>query len=389
MSLTALLAGIGAFVLAQLVVAITNRRSLVRLSPEALPHKLPLVSILVPARDEQAVIERCVRSLLAQDYPRFELLVLDDGSTDRTPEILAELAASDPRLTVLDGAPLPPGWTGKNWACAQLANHARGELLLFADADTVHRPGALRAAVAARQDLQADLLAVWPQLETVSLGERLVVPLIPWGVFTILSIPLAQRLRAPALSAAIGQFLLYRRAAYQAIGGHAAVRSHAAEDLALVRRSKRAGLRWRLVDGQRLVSTHMYRGWRPAWAGLSKNLYPAFEYRALPLLFAWGWPLLVAWLPLLVLGIAVFGAAAPVEPPALAIALAATAEGLLLWILIARWFGFPLWLALLHPLLLAVGLALAVNSLWATRAGRARWKGRPLSRSSGAGVAGA
>lgn len=381
LDMTGLLSGICAFVLAQLAIVISNRRSLIRLERLAPPTDFPLVSILVPARDEQAVIGQCLRSLLAQDYPRFELLVLDDGSTDSTPAILREMALADPRLEVLTGAQLPTDWLGKNWACAQLAERAQGELLLFTDADTHHRPGALRAAVAAMQDQQADLLAVWPKLEVGGLGEQLVVPLIPWSVFSMLSLPLAQRLRLPALSAAIGQFLLFRRTAYRAIGGHAAVRSHAAEDLTLVRRIKRAGLRWRLVDGQRLVSTRMYLGLRAAWAGLSKNLYPAFDYRGLPLVLGWGWLNLVAWAPVVTLALAALGGGAPVALPT---AMAAAGGQLLLWALIADWHGFRIWLALLYPLLLAIGLALAVNSLWSTRAGRARWKGRPLSTSGGA-----
>lgn len=376
--MTGLLAGICLFVLAQLVIALTNRRWLARLEQPAPPSDLPLVSILVPARDEQVVIERCLRSLLAQDYPRFELMVLDDGSSDHTPAILAQLAAAEPRLTVFSGAPLPPGWLGKNWACAQLAERAQGELLLFTDADTRHQPGALRSAAVALQRQSADLLAVWPRLEAGGLGVRLVVPLIPWNVFSLLSLPLAHRLRIPALSAAIGQFMLFRRAAYQAIGGHTAVRSHAAEDLALVRRIKRAGLRWRLVDGQHLVASRMYRNLREAWAGLSKNLYPAFDYRATPLLLGWSWLNLVAWVPLVALGLSAAGAGAPGD---ILIAAVAAGGGLLLWALIAAWHGFPPWLAMLHPMLLAIGLALAVNSWRSTRTGRARWKGRALSTS--------
>ncbi len=375
-----LLGGIGLFLLTQLAIATINRLTLHKLDLHPPSTKFPLVSILVPARNEQDEIEGCVRSLLTQDYPHFELLALDDDSQDQTSAILARLADADPRMTAYSGKPLPAGWIGKSWACAQLAELAQGELLLFADADTRHDPGTLRAAVAALQREDADLLVVWPRLVARSLGEQLVVPLIPWSVFSLLSLPLAQRLRSPALSAAIGQYLLFRTAAYRAIGGHSAIRGHAAEDLALARQVKRAGLRWRLVDGQRLLSTRMYTDFRAAWAGLSKNLYPAFDYRPLPLILAWSWLNLTAWAPPLALLGWRLGWLPPEAGTAMtALAAAAAGIGLLLWILILRQFGYPAWLAMLHPLILLIGLALAANSLWSTHTGRAHWKGRPLT----------
>lgn len=373
-----LLSGIVLFVLAQLAIALSNRRAVQPSATAAAPGPQPLVSILVPARNEQASIAACVQSLLAQEYPRFELLVLDDQSSDRTPAILHGLAAGDRRMRVIRGAPLPPGWLGKNWACAQLADQARGELLLFTDADTRHQPGALRNAVAALFGRQADLLALWPLLQADGLGEQLIVPLIPWSVFSILSLPLAERLSTPVLSAGIGQFLLFRREAYREVGGHAAVRSHAAEDLALVRQIKRAGLRWRLMDGQSWVTTRMYRSMRQAWDGLRKNLYPAFGYRALPLLLAWGWLNLTAWLPLAVLARPALGPARELEPQAVVLAAVGVGAALLLWGLVLRWFGFSAWQAVLYPIRIAVGLVLAADSVWSTRTGRARWKGRRL-----------
>ena len=132
-----------------LLIALLNVWTLRRATRHKTAARLPKVSMLVPARNEEVTIERCIRSLLAQDYPDFEVLVLDDGSTDRTRAIVRALAGADPHLTALDGCPLPEGWLGKNWACAQLAARATGELLCFTDADTVCRPEALRVAVSA------------------------------------------------------------------------------------------------------------------------------------------------------------------------------------------------------------------------------------------------
>jgi len=215
-----------------LLIALSNLLVLRRLHRYGRPAQFPRLSVLVPARNEEANIGPCVRSLLAQDYPDFELLVLDDESGDQTAQVLASLATSDNRLRVLSGQPLPAGWLGKQWACHQLAQAASGELLLFTDADTRYHPQALSNAVAALLAERTDMLSAVLREEVVSWGERLVVPILVWSIFSFLPLGLAYRLRLPAFTAANGQFLLFRRRAYEQIGGHAAVRQHTTEDLA-------------------------------------------------------------------------------------------------------------------------------------------------------------
>lgn len=377
-----LLAIVFPFPLLLAVISLSNQLAVRRLGddpdaddPDASAR--PMVSVLVPARNEAAHIAACLQTLLDQDYPNFEVLVLDDESEDDTPAILAELAAADGRLTSYQGKPLPAGWLGKSWACAQLADHARGDLLLFTDADTRHSPGTLTAAVNVAQQLGADLLAVWPRLEAVRLGERLLVPLIPWSVFSILSIPLAHRLPYAALSAGIGQFLLFRRRAYREIGGHAAVRRHAAEDLALCRRIKRRGLRWRMVDGRDFVHSRMYTSLREAWSGLGKNLYPAFGYRTGLMLPAWLWIAAATWVPLISLAGRALGVGS--GGAAMGMAIPAAASMLVSWIIQLRNMRQPILLALLYPILVTNGILVALQSMLLTRSGRATWKGRRLS----------
>ena len=223
------------------LIALSNTWVLRRARRHAPPAHLPRVSVLVPARNEEANIERCVASLLAQDYPDFEVLVLDDESTDGTGCILARLAAADPRLRVLSGRPLEAGWRGKNWACAQLAAQANGELLFFTDADTHHQPQTLRAFATALIGEGADLLGGFPRQEVETLGEQFIVPFFSWVVYCFTPLALGYRLRFPALSTAVGQALLFRRAAYEGIGGHRAVRAAIVEDLALARQIKAHG----------------------------------------------------------------------------------------------------------------------------------------------------
>jgi chlorobactene glucosyltransferase len=345
----------------------------------------PLVSILVPARNEAANIEACVRSLLAQDVPAFELLVLDDQSEDGTGAILARLAAEDGRLRVLSGGPLLPGWLGKANACRQLAEAARGDWLLFTDADTVHQPPALRRALALAAGRDVGLLSMFPRQITGTWGERLIIPLMHLAVYGLLPLPAMHRLRSPAFAAANGQYMLFRRAAYDAAGGHAAVRAQVLEDVALARAVKRAGHRIELADGGDLVRTRMYRGAAEVWAGFSKNFFAFFNY-SLPFLglALLGYAALYVAPPLWLLAGAARAAImgeVPTGPDGWAwvgLPLAQYGVGVLMRLLLAARFHFRAADALLHPLSVALQIAIGLNSARLARRGGAAWKGRTL-----------
>ncbi len=362
-----------------LLIALSNLRSWRRLSRYGRPpaQPAPRVSVLIPARNEEANVLPCVRSLLAQDYPDYEVLVLDDESADGTADVLMSLPA-DPRLTLLQGDPLPAGWLGKNWACDQLARTATGDLLLFVDADTRHEPPALTHAVAALQEEQADLVSVFPRQEVGSWGERLVVPILQWSLSSFLPLGLAYQVRWSRFSASSGQFLLFRRRAYELVGGHAAVRRSVVEDVALTRAIGAAGLRWRLLDGQPYIRCRMYHNFRQVYDGLSKNLFAIFGYNVPLFLFIWLYLLLVFWEPLVVFALAALGR---MGPPSVTIALRNVALSLTLWGFTCWRFGFPLYLALLYPLTILLTVILAMRSMWLTLLGRTAWKGRPLARS--------
>jgi chlorobactene glucosyltransferase len=265
-----------------------------RPAPPPAPDAAPFVSILLPARNEARNIEACVGSLLAQDYPHFELIVLDDHSDDGTGEIARRLGLRDDGdRRILQGAALPEGWTGKGWACHQLSLAARGEYLFFTDADTVHGPGLVSAAVAAAREHRSDLLSPWPRLLTVTPGEQLIIPMIlllgmvmypHWLVVLLQRHPhLAARLPEfvrRGLGAANGQAMFFTRAAYDRIGGHAALHDHLVEDVALGR-----AVAARMDEGMRLVNCEalqfstcrMYRSFGESWHGFTKNMRAAFE----------------------------------------------------------------------------------------------------------------
>ncbi|MEJ5203265.1 MAG: glycosyltransferase [Anaerolineales bacterium] len=340
------------------------------------PSGFPKVSILVPARNEERNIAACVHSLLAQEYPNFEVLVFDDQSSDSTAAILKEIAAANPKLRLLNGDPPPEGWVGKNWACAQLADSAQGDIFYFTDADTVHQPWAVRTAATVLLSERADLLTGFPAQRMDSWGERLIVPFFLWAFFSFTPLALAYRLRLPWLSNAVGQFMVFRREAYVAIGGHRKTADSITEDLRLAQRMKAHGLRWRVINAAGLLSCRMYAGFAEAWEGFSKNLFAAFGFRLLPYLFVFVWLAVLFYLPP---GLLLGYAAGAVSQGSPLVWLLCIALALLIWLLPYRQLRLPLYLAFLYPLTLFVNELVALRSLWASLRGALSWKGRQFA----------
>lgn len=267
-----------AFLSLLFAILISNLIYIKTVKPGVRPAVFPFVSILVPARNEALNIEACVRSLLGQDYPCFELIVLDDHSEDETIRILRSLAVQDSRLRILCGDPLPADWLGKCFACHQLANHARGEYLLFTDADTVHQPGSLAAVMAARAEDKADFLTLITGFEMKTWAEKLILPLIHFTAFVCFPLSGMKIFNHPFFSIGNGQFMLFRRDAYKVIGGHESVRSALVEDIWLARRVKAAGFSISVRDGSKAVSCRMYHNFREIWEGFSKNLFAVVNF---------------------------------------------------------------------------------------------------------------
>lgn len=242
-----------------------------------LPASPPLISVLIPARDEQRNIGKCLNSLLQQDYPHMEILVLDDDSSDATAAIVAGIAHRDKRVRLLQGLPLPPGWHGKAFACHQLSEQARGEWLLFTDADTVHQPGAVSSSLRAALGERADLLSYVPRLVTGTFWEKVLIPIIAFFPLFLLPLGWITDSPDPRISMALGPFLFFRAPFYRRIGGHQAVRQEIAEDMAFGRLVKRQGGRLLLLEGTDVVSVRFYHNLGEIWRGLSKSTYAAFD----------------------------------------------------------------------------------------------------------------
>jgi len=243
----------------------------------------PLISVIVPARNEARNIQRCLEALVVQTYPNLELIVVDDRSTDSTLEILNDLAAHNsaefgPTINIIPGVDLPPGWAGKPHALFQGVAAAEGEWLCFIDADTFARPSLVSSTYQAAQSLSADLLTILTDQQLASFWEKVIMPL----VFTALSVGFpADRVNDPRKPDAIanGQFILIRRPVYDSVGGHRAVRAEIAEDKALATLVKGRGFHLVLGDGRELAQTRMYTSLSEIWEGWTKNIYLGLQDR--------------------------------------------------------------------------------------------------------------
>jgi len=340
---------------------------------ERLEADAPLVSVIVPARNEAHNIARCVRSILATRYPAVEVIVVDDHSQDGTAAIARRLT------TVIDAPPLPEGWFGKQWACHQGARAARGSLLCFTDADTTHGPELLTRSVTALEQRQASLFTVAGRQEMGSFWEKVVQPVVfsallaRYGGLETMSASMD-----PLNKIANGQFLLVRRDHYERMGGHEAVRGHVAEDLRLAQRFTAAGLRVHMVLAREHLHTRMYTSLAEIRRGWGKNVYAAGRdtMRLGPLgrrLLPWFFPVpaLLPLLPLVLLGLAsagVFGAGV------WWFAAIVSAANLLFYMGVYRFSQLhPLW-ALLHPLGCVVFAWICAEA--AARGLRVSWKDR-------------
>jgi len=347
--------------------------------PLSLPEHPPLVSVVVPARNEARNIGRCIASILATTYARVEVILVDDHSTDDTARIAREAGRDDPRLVIVANPDLPNGWFGKQWACANGAAIAKGQLLVFTDADTEHAPDLLTRAVNAMRADRADLLSVAGRQVTLSFWERIVQPQVFWMLLARFggteSITRARRAEDVIAS---GQFLMMARETYDAIGGHESVRDKVAEDLALGQRVFRDGGRVRLIRGEEQLATHMYASLSELVQGWGKNVF-AGGIDAVPggavgrALFPFLLPLmpLMALMPLVTLLLAWIRVLGGDWMLWSAICVAAD---LLWWTLIYRGFQQRLWYALLYPLGAAVVLFIILRAIGRGR--RVGWKGR-------------
>ncbi len=232
-----------------------------------------LISVLIPARNEEKNITICLQSVMEQDYPKMEILVLDDSSEDNTFQEAAALAAEDTRIKVFKGEPLAAGFTGKNWACYQLSQAASGDYILFIDADVSLGEGSILSALREVKKLNLGLLSVFPSQKIKSAGEWLIVPLMNWLLLTFLPLFFVYSKKSPSLAAANGQFMFFERSAYKNAGGHYSLGPSVAEDITFAKLLKQKNISVKTYLGGDAVFCRMYSDFKDSFEGFSKNFY--------------------------------------------------------------------------------------------------------------------
>jgi chlorobactene glucosyltransferase len=332
---------------------------------------LPLVSVLIPARNEANVIAQTVQHMLAQNYPNFEVIILDDASSDNTGILALQTADGDARLCVINGAPLPHDWLGKNWACHQLAHHAQGDVLVFTDADTLWQPTALCALIKHMQHQQADLVTVWSTQQTLTWSERLIVPLMAFVILGYLPIIMTHYSPFAIFAAANGQCMAWRKRAYFQVGGHQSVADNVLEDVSLARLAKKHGLTLRMADSGGLIACRMYTDWHSVRDGYAKNILAGYGNSVIALILATIFHLLLFIMPFFWL-----------FSPYSAWAIALIALDILARALSATFSRQRPQDALLMPLSVLLMTRIAVQALYWHYTGGVRWKGRTISQTT-------
>lgn len=376
------------FLLLTSVVLVRNRIGFSPLASEDItPDSSPFISVCIPARNEEKNLERVLKTVFEQTYPNIELLVLDDFSTDATPDIISRFKQQNPDLmTVVPPSDKPNDWLGKPWACQQLANHATGQYLLFLDADTALRPGMIQQMSNAFPRYKLDMITVWPEQELGSFWEKTVVPLIYYALVTFL--PAVYVYRSPRwlppfledqfsarFAAACGQCVGFTRDAYDKIGGHEAVKNEVVEDVALSKIIKEKGLTLRMFTGVHSISCRMYRSEKEIFNGLRKNFFAGFD-RSVPLfLLMAAIHLIVFVLPFFVLPYAVY-----LNSPALLFVSSGSVTLILLHrFILAVWFRWNPAYGFLHPIAVLWYQRLGIYSVVDYLKGRkVLWKGREV-----------
>lgn len=355
-----------------MVLRMRRSRSLDEFAADTPPDPA-LVSVIIPARNEARNIARCVRSVLATSYPNVEVIVVDDQSADGTGQIARDLGA-----TVIDAPPLPSDWFGKQWACWTGKSRARGEILCFTDADTQHAPDLLPRSINAMRALGADLFTVSGRQEMVTIWEKVVQA----QVFGMLNAWYGgteeiNRSKHAWRKIANGQYLMTTRAAYEATGGHEAVRHTVAEDLMLAQRFHRLGKRVIFIEGRNQLATRMYTSLRELVAGWGKNVYAGGMHALPPRVPRWIFPFGLSFPPLfnLVPPAALLAAAFGAAPAPVAVwAAASTAATTVMWMKFYRDVDESPLLAFLYPAGAAVTLFIYARAV--ARGRRVTWKER-------------
>ena len=341
-----------------------------KLNKKIVPENYPKVSVLIPARNEEKNISNSLESMMEQDYPDMEIIVLDDSSTDSTSQIVSKLQQEDRRIRLIKGKELPEGWLGKNWACHQLAQEAKGEILIFTDADNFYKPYAVSNTVGRMQRHGLDFLSAFPQQVTVSFFERLIVPLIDMIIYSFFILWSSYYIKWNIFAAANGQWIAVKKEAYFSTGGHKKLRKKIVEDTAMSRLFKKNDYRTLTTAGTGVIFGRMYTSLDEIWQGLTKNLFSLMSGSVFGFIIFFTALTLSSILPYFFF---LFDGLQPYLIAALALNL------LWRWVLCFNFRHTFFDTVVLHPVSILFLLAIWINSLIQSKFGIIKWKDREIN----------
>lgn len=329
----------------------------------------PLVSILIPARNEEKNISQIIDDIIKQTYKNFELIILDDESEDKTAEIISDKISeynSNNKIKLISGKPLPNGWLGKNWACHQLSKEANGEYLLFIDADVRLSSGVVESCLFYKNKYKLEMISSFPTQIINSFGEWLIVPLMNFLLLAFLPLKKVYSSANKSFIAANGQFLFIAKSAYEKIGGHLTFKERVVEDMEIARQVKKSGFNMMTFLGADSVSCRMYDGFGHAFNGFSKNYFPGFNTSPIIFFLFLAFLFTTYFLPFLM------------------IFMNSSFVLIVLIILLGRLAisvssrQTILVNILLHPVQMLIMITIGVNSVYKTKTKKLKWKGRSI-----------
>lgn len=327
---------------------------------------LSKVSILIPARNEENNIGNCLESCLNQDYTNLEIIVLDDHSEDRTAEVVMAKTLVDPKVRLLKGKELPPGWLGKNWACHQMGGIATGEYLLFIDADVTLGKGAVSRVVSTVKSNKIGMFSVFPTQILSGTGATIVIPVMNWLLLNFLPLRQVFQSDSPKFVAANGQFILFSKETYQKTGGHATVKGMVVEDMELARNVKRSGIKLMTALGGNLIKCKMYSGFEESIKGFTKNFYPGFGISGITFIIMISLFLVIYLLPFILVLFSLLWLPAVILVLLSRVLISLISESNILVEIIA------------HPVQMVIMYITGLKSVYLAKTGRLEWKGRIL-----------
>ncbi|OGC82065.1 MAG: hypothetical protein A2V81_02840 [Candidatus Abawacabacteria bacterium RBG_16_42_10] len=336
-----------------------------------------LVTIMIPARNEEKVIEKCLRSLIAQDYPELEVIVYNDQSTDQTGHIADKIAKEDKRIHVIHGTHLPEGWVGKNHGCHQMSQKAQGNWMLFGDSDIVLAPDAISRSLATADEHGLEFLSFFPRFDNYSFWERAILPLFYFYLFAYLPMSKIMTSKNPDIVAANGSFILIKQSLYCQIGGHEAVKDKILEDVLMGRHIKGLGHKTGYGDGSELYSVHMYDTYYAIWEGFSKNAFSFFKWNYISATTYVIFAFLFLVVPFLLIPLGLL-----INQPLLSLAgLASSSMYLFMSAILNYRLEQGIVSVFMFPLAMFLSLAVIVNSMFRVATGKGlTWKGRSYAK---------